>query len=77
MAGIIKLTIHKIKVDDKIPITLLENFINTKRATEPLTPISAIVMVGANVIKKKTSITERIDSKKLISTSKTCNKIKN
>ena len=68
IAGIIKLIIQRRKVEDKIPITLGENFKNTSKAIEPLTPISAIVIVGVNVIKKKTNIIDNIASKKEIST---------
>jgi hypothetical protein len=50
------LIIQRRNVDDKIPITLDENFINTSSAIEPLTPISAIVIVGVSVIKKKTNM---------------------
>ena len=60
--------IQRRKVEDKIPITLVENFKNTSRAIEPRTPISAIVIVGVNVIKKKTNITDNIASYNEIST---------
>ena len=68
IAGIIKLIIQRRKVEDKIPITLVENFKNTNKAIEPRTPISAIVIVGVNVIKKKTNITDNIASYNEIST---------
>tara|TARA_B110000438_G_C15294009_1_gene428131 strand:+ start:157 stop:375 length:219 start_codon:yes stop_codon:yes gene_type:complete len=71
IAGIIKLIIHNINVDDKIPTTLLENIPKTNKATEPLTPISAIAMVGVNVIRRNTNITANIDSFKSICTSNT------
>ena len=44
-------------VDDKIAISFDEKRPKTKIATEPLTPISAIVIVGVIVIKKKINIT--------------------
>ena len=53
------------ELDEKKPII--------KIATEPLTPISAIVIVGVIVIKKKTNITAKTASKKLTSTPKTSN----
>ena len=62
IAGIIKLIIQRRNVDDKIPITLDENFINTSSAIEPLTPISAIVIVGVSVIKKKTNMIDNTAS---------------
>ena len=69
--------IQRRKVDDKIPITLVENFKKTSKAIEPRTPISAIVIVGVNVIKKKTNITDNKASYNKISTLKTWSKIKN
>jgi hypothetical protein len=77
MAGIIKLIIHNINIDDKIPTTLLENNPNTNKATEPLTPISANAIVGVIVIKKNTNITENTASYKPISTPNRLSKIKN
>jgi hypothetical protein len=71
IAGIIKLIIQRRKVEDKIPIILVENFNNTSKAIEPLTPISAIVIVGVNVIKKKINIIDNIASNNEISTLKT------
>jgi hypothetical protein len=62
------LIIQRRKVEDKIPITLGENFKKTSKAIEPRTPISAIVIVGVNVIKKKTNITDTIALYKEIST---------
>ena len=62
IAGIIKLIIQRRKVEDKIPIILDENFINTSSAIEPLTPISAIVIVGVSVIKKKTNMIDNTAS---------------
>jgi len=58
-------------VDDKIAISFEEKRPRTKIATEPLTPISAIVIVGVIVIKKKINITERIASIKEIFIPKT------
>ena len=53
-------------VDDKIAISFDEKRPKTKIATEPLTPISAIVIVGVIVIKKKINITESRAFKKAI-----------
>ena len=71
IAGIIRLISHNRVVDDKIAISFEEKRPRTKIATEPLTPISAIVIVGVIVIKKKINITERIASIKEIFIPKT------
>ena len=59
----IKVLIENAKID-----ALIENFKKTSKAIEPRTPISAIVIVGVNVIKKKTNITDNIASYNEIST---------
>tara|TARA_S200000501_G_scaffold151382_1_gene142713 strand:+ start:467 stop:664 length:198 start_codon:yes stop_codon:yes gene_type:complete len=64
-------------VDDKIAISFDEKRPKTKIATEPLTPISAIVIVGVIVIKKKINITESRAFKKVISTPKILSSIIN
>ena len=78
IAGIIKLIIHNINVDDKIPYeSFVENKPKTNNATEPLTPISANGIFGGMVIKKNTNITEKIDSYNPISTLNKLSNIKN
>ena len=49
-AGSNKLIIHITKVADKIPTVLAETKLNKKRATDPLTPISVIEIVGITEI---------------------------
>jgi len=46
-----------------MPTVFDEKTPKTNKATEPLTPISAIVIVGVTVINKKINITENKASK--------------
>ena len=56
-----------------MPTVFDEKTPKTNKATEPLTPISAIVIVGVTVINKKINITENKASKNWISTLKIFN----
>ena len=53
-----------------MPTVFDEKTPKTNKATEPLTPISAIVIVGVTVINKKINITENKASKNWIFTLK-------
>ena len=57
-AGNIRFISHKIETAESIPTVFDEKTPKTNKATEPLTPISAIVIVGVTVINKKINITE-------------------
>ena len=76
-AGNNKLITHITKVADKIPTILEETKPNKKRATDPLTPISVIAILGIIEITKSITAIKIIASLYIILTSKTRRSIKN
>ena len=75
-AGSNKLITHITKVADKIPTVLTDTKPNKKRATDPLTPISVIAIVGIIEITKSIAVVKIKASIYEILTSKTCKRIK-